>query len=171
MLLRAGRGDELNGNLVDFIIKTFIVGVVRRAMDDALFFARATGRHLVTERDIQTGFMNAAHECRTIEPPAAPPPPSGTPDDAATSSDADSTASESSSVSDSDDDADDAYEGAEFTTALDPALDGSARAKAIEMKRRAYEWHAYAPSDPIELAVRHAVDLIILRVRFRPAPP
>lgn len=125
-------------------------------MKDALFFAMATGRSCVTERDIQTGFMNAAHEfCDQTE----------TQEETETETDSESGGSEhetSESETESDDEE-------EFTTALDPTLAGAARARAIEMKRRAYEWHSYAPSDPIELAVRNAVDLIIRRVHFRSA--
>jgi hypothetical protein len=165
--MRSGRGEALNGNLIDYIVQTFIMHVVRRAMKDALFFATATGRTGITERDIQTGFMNAAHDwCNLDTDEVASETGSDDSETETVSSDGSESAGpepESESESDGEDPM-------EFTTALDPMLAGAARAKAIEMKRRAYEWHAYAPSDPIELAVRNAVDLIIRRVRFRSCP-
>lgn len=172
-IMRSGRGDVLNGNLVDYIVRMMVVHVVRRAMRDAHFFTKATGRSQITERDFQTGLVNAAHECFRIDNEIVVHARStirvasdgnsqsdGESDEIDEAEPADETESESESDSDE-----------EFTTALDPALTGAARERAVEMKRRSYEWHAYAPPDPFARAVRNAVDVIIRRVQFHPARP
>lgn len=165
--MRSGRsvdGSDVNQGLVHFLANSVLESMFTRALKNAMFFTRVTGRAEITGQDIVIGLIDAAYRCTTddmVQEQTREMSDAASLDSSSSSehfSEEDGSDDEMTSTEEEDDDEEVSED---FTTAVQADITDGARLRAKRMKTRMYSWHAFQPRDELQNASRKAIDKLI----------